>query len=55
MSLARLISPMIGMNRSPPKIAPKTSSGSTYPPSGALSLGPNSLYFLRSAGSVRVW
>lgn len=55
MSLARLISPIIGMKRSPPKIAPKTSSGSTYPPCGALSLGPNSLYFLRSPGSASVW
>jgi hypothetical protein len=55
MSRARDSCPINGKNRSPPKIAPKTSSGSTKPPSGALSLGPNSLYFCRSWGSESVW
>lgn len=55
MSRARDSCPMNGRNRSPPKIAPKTSSGSTKPPSGALSLDPNSLYLCRSWGSESVW
>lgn len=46
---------MMGTNRSPPNIALKTSSGSTKPPSGADSFEPNSLYFLRNAGSESVW
>jgi hypothetical protein len=54
-SRARLMVPIMGMNRSPPKIAPNTSSGSTNPPSGALSFGPYSLYFFRSASSERVY
>ena len=47
--------PIRGAKRSPPKMAPKTSSGSTKPPSGALSFDPNSLYLCRSWGSERVW
>jgi hypothetical protein len=54
MSRARLIVPIIGMKRSPPNIAPNTSSGSTNPPSGALSFGPYSLYFRRRASSDSV-
>ena len=46
---------MIGRKRSPPNIVPKISSGSTKPPSGALSLDPNSLYLRRSSGSDSVW
>jgi hypothetical protein len=46
---------MSGKNLSPPKMAPKTSSGSTKPPSGALSFDPNSLYLCRSVGSESVW
>ena len=55
MSFPRLISPIKGMKRSPPKIVEKTSSGSTKPPSGVLSFEPNSLYFLRRTGSDSVW
>lgn len=55
MSFHREISPIIGANLFPPNTARKTSSGSTYPPLGVLSFGPNSLYFLRSLGSERTW
>jgi hypothetical protein len=55
MSAASEMRPMSGAKRSPPNIAPNISSGSTKPPSGALSRGPNSLYLRRSAGSASVW
>jgi hypothetical protein len=51
MPRARDSCPMSGRNFSPLKIAPKTSSGSTKPPTKALSLGPNSLYLCLSWAS----
>ena len=58
-SCPKLIVPMMSTNRSPPNKLLKTASGSTTPwpssPPPALPAdAPNSLYFLRVAGSAKV-